>query len=156
MSKKVLVVYFSASGVTKQAAEDLAVKLKADIHKIEPETPYTKDDLNWMNKKSRSSVEMSNPDSRPAIIKTQLDLQEYEEILIGFPVWWYIAPTIINTFIETYDLTGKTVRLFATSGGSGIENCEKNLKEQYPDINWKLGKLCNSSQAVKAFADSIQ
>jgi flavodoxin len=156
MSKKNLVVYFSASGETEQAAEALAEMLKADIHEIEPEIPYTKEDLNWMHKQSRTSIEMNNLDYRPGIVEANMDFSDYDEILIGFPVWWYIAPTIINAFIEENDFTGKTVRLFATSGGSGIENAEKKMMEKYPDIDWETGKLCNSNSAIKAFADSIQ
>lgn len=127
MSKKVLVTYFSASGVTKSAALNLSQKLGADVYEIELEIPYTKEDLNWNNKQSRSSVEMNDQTSRPGFVTKELDLTSYDEILIGFPVWWYVAPTIINTFLEHYNFTGKTVRAFATSGGSGIDKCEKNL-----------------------------
>lgn len=156
MSEKILVTYFSASGETKSAAQALSMALGADIYEIEPEIPYTNGDLNWNNKQSRSSVEMNDKTSRPGIVAKELDLAAYDEVLIGFPVWWYVAPTIINTFIEKYDFNGKTVRVFATSGGSGIENCEKNLQRQYPSIAWKPGKLLNSTAMIEAFASSIK
>lgn len=156
MSEKILVTYFSASGETKSAAQALLMALGADIYEIEPEIPYTNEDLNWNNKQSRSSVEMNDKTSRPGIVAKELDLAAYDEVLIGFPVWWYVAPTIINTFIEKYDFNGKTVRVFATSGGSGIENCEKNLQRQYPSIAWKPGKLLNSTAMIEAFASSIK
>lgn len=156
MRKHILVAYFSASGETEQAAEALGKLLGADVHEIEPEAVYTKADLNWNNKQSRSSIEMNNQDFRPAMKETELDLSKYDEILVGFPIWWDIAPTIINTFMEHYDFTGKTVRAFATSGGSGIENGERNLKKQYPKLDWRPGKLCNSDRAIRQFADSIQ
>lgn len=141
-----LVAYFSASGTTRRAANTLAGLTGADIYEIKPQIPYTSDDLNWNNKQSRSSVEMSNPASRPELADTSADISKYNTIYIGFPVWWYVAPTIINTFLESYDFTGKTVIPFATSGGSGIGNCEKNLHEQYPNIRWSLGKLLNSNK----------
>lgn len=155
MSKKYLVAYFSASGVTRTTAKELAKALGGDVYEIEAKDPYTSEDLNWMDKKSRSSVEMSNQEIRPEMKENKLDVVTYDEVLIGFPVWWGIAPTIINTFIEKYDLTSKTVRAFATSGGSGIEKCEKNLKRQYPSINWKDGKLINTSSQIKQFVDQI-
>jgi flavodoxin len=156
MNKKVLIAYFSASGVTKSAALNLSKKLGTNVFEIKPEIPYTKEDLNWNNKQSRSSVEMTDQTSRPEFVTKELDLASYDEILIGFPVWWYVAPTIINTFLEYYDFTGKTVRVFATSGGSGIENCEKNLQKQYSSLIWKQGKLLNSMAAIEAFAAAIR
>ena len=108
MSKK-LVAYFSASGITAKVAEDLADAIGADIFEIRPEVPYTKADLNWMDKKSRSTIEMSNPDSRPAIAAKRDNMDEYDTIFVGFPIWWYVAPTIINTFLESYDLKNKTI-----------------------------------------------
>ena len=142
MSKK-LVAYFSASGVTESVARNLSQTAGADLYRIQPEVPYTSADLDWMNKKSRSSIEMNDPASRPAIAAEDLDISSYDVVFLGFPVWWYMAPTIINTFLETYDFSGKTVIPFATSGSSGIENCEKKLQQQYPSINWKSGKLLN-------------
>lgn len=142
MSKK-LVAYFSASGITESVARNLSQTAGADLYRIQPEVPYTSADLDWMNKKSRSSIEMNDPASRPAIAAEDLDISSYDVVFLGFPVWWYMAPTIINTFLETYDFSGKTVIPFATSGSSGIENCEKKLQQQYPSINWKSGKLLN-------------
>ena len=142
MSKK-LVAYFSASGVTKSVARNLSQTAGADLYRIQPEVPYTSADLDWMNKKSRSSIEMNDPASRPAIAAGDLDISSYDVVFLGFPVWWYVAPTIINSFLETYNFSGKTVIPFATSGSSGIENCEKKLQQQYPSINWKSGKLLN-------------
>ena len=142
MSKK-LVAYFSASGITESVARNLSQTAGADLYRIQPEVPYTSADLDWMNKKSRSSIEMNYPASRPAIAAEDLDISSYDVVFLGFPVWWYMAPTIINTFLETYDFSGKTVIPFATSGSSGIENCEKKLQQQYPSINWKSGKLLN-------------
>ena len=112
MSKK-LVAYFSASGVTESVAHTLAQTADADLYKIQPEVPYTSADLDWMDKKSRSSLEMNDPASRPAIVTGDLDLSSYDAIFLGFPVWWYVAPTIINTFLEAYDFAGKTVIPFA-------------------------------------------
>ncbi|MDO4564610.1 MAG: flavodoxin [Clostridia bacterium] len=118
-SKK-LVAYFSASGVTKRAAQALAKATGAELYEIAPEIPYTNADLNWSNAKSRSSVEMKNPNSRPAIATSVDDISRYDTVYVGFPIWWYVAPTIINTFLESYDFFGKTIVLFATSGGSGF------------------------------------
>lgn len=141
MKKNILVAYFSCSGTTKRAANKLAADMDADLYEIVPEIPYSAADLNWNDRASRSSVEMRDPASRPAIAGRLDNVEQYDTIYIGFPVWWYIAPTIINTFIESYDLAGKTLILFATSGGSGIENCEKNLRKAYPQLDWKAGKL---------------
>lgn len=118
--KKALVAYFSASGVTEQVAEKLASAAHADCFRIQPKIAYTKADLDWTNKSSRSSVEMSDPASRPEIVNENLDVSSYDAIFIGFPIWWYVAPTIINTFLESFDLSGKTIVPFATSGGSGM------------------------------------
>ena len=142
MSKK-LVAYFSASGVTESVARNLSQTAGADLYRIQPEVPYTSADLDWMNKKSRSSIEMNDPASRPAIVAGDLEISSYDVVFLGFPVWWYVAPTIINSFLETYNFSGKTVIPFATSGSSGIENCEKKLQQQYHSINWKSGKLLN-------------
>lgn len=119
MSKK-LVAYFSASGVTASLAKNLAAAIGADLFEIEPAVKYTKADLDWTNKKSRSSVEMNDKASRPAVAKRLNNMGEYDEVFVGFPIWWYIAPTIVNTFLEGYDLAGKTIVPFATSGGSGM------------------------------------
>ena len=140
---KILVAYFSASGVTKKVAEKLAVVANADIHEIKPKVPYTKADLNWMDKKSRSSVEMNDKTFRPEIVKEDLNLSSYDTILLGFPIWWYVAPTIINTFLENYDLSGKRIVLFATSGGSGFGNTIKELKPSAADAEIVEGKILN-------------
>lgn len=120
MSKKMLVAYFSASGVTAKAAKKLAEVAGADLFEIRPAVPYTSADLNWMDKKSRSSVEMNDPAFRPAIAGKMEGMEQYDVVFVGFPIWWYVAPTIINTFLESYDFSGKTIVPFATSGGSGM------------------------------------
>ena len=145
MSRKVLVAYFSASGVTRKAAEKLATATGGDLFEIEPEVPYTSADLNWMDKKSRSSIEMSDKSSRPAIVKKSLDLSEYDSIFVGFPIWWYVAPTIINTFLESYDFSGKKIILFATSGGSGFGNTVKELQASAPGAQIVEGKILNGA-----------
>ena len=142
--KKVLVAYFSASGVTKGVAQQLAEVAGADLHEIKPETPYSDSDLDWRDKQSRSSVEMSDKNSRPAITGKLQNMQDYDVVYVGFPIWWYTCPTIINTFMEAYDFKGKTVIPFATSGGSNIKKACDDLKTTYPDVNWKEGKLLNS------------
>ena len=156
MSKK-LVAYFSASGTTKNVAEDLAKVAGADIYEIEAEVPYTSADLNWMDKKARSTVEMSDHSSRPAIKDTDAKAEEYDVIYVGFPIWWYIAPTIINTFLEKYDLMGKTIILFATSGGSGFGKAVDNLKVSVAaDTIIKEGKVFRgraSESDLKALAE---
>ena len=141
--KKVLVAYFSASGVTKGAAEQLAAVAGADLHEIKPAQPYTDADLNWRDKQSRSTVEMKDKNSRPAITDKLNNMKDYDVVYVGFPIWWYTAPTIINTFMEAYDFKGKTVIPFATSGGSSIKKACEDLKAAYPNITWKEGKLLN-------------
>ena len=126
MSKK-LVAYFSASGVTAALAKNLAAAIDADLFEIEPVIRYGKADLDWTNKKSRSSVEMNDKSSRPAVAKKLGNMSEYDEVFVGFPIWWYIAPTIVNTFLEGYDLAGKTIIPFATSGGSGMGETNEYL-----------------------------
>lgn len=150
---KTLVAYFSATGTTEAVAKDLADVAGATLYEIKPEVKYTSADLDWRDKQSRSTLEMQDKNSRPAIVKDLEDAGSYDVIYIGFPVWWYTAPTIINTFIETYGFSGKTVILFATSGSSGIEGADKQFHAQYPDINWKAGKLLNnaSKEDLKAW-----
>lgn len=140
---KKLVAYFSASGVTKAAAEHLAKAAGADLFEIKPAVPYTRADLDWTNKKSRSSVEMSNPDSRPEIAEQLSNIEDYDTVFIGFPIWWYVAPTIINTFVESYDFSGKTIVPFATSGGSSMGKTVEVLKPLCPGANWEKGKMLN-------------
>jgi flavodoxin len=145
--KKVLVAYFSASGVTKGVAQQLAEVTGGTLHEIKPAQPYTDADLDWRDKQSRSSVEMQDKSSRPAITDKLKNMQDYDIIYVGFPIWWYTCPTIINTFMEAYDFKGKTVIPFATSGGSSIKKACEDLKAAYPDVKWKEGKLLN--QATK-------
>lgn len=143
MDKKTIVVYFSATGTTKDVAKRIAKITGADLQEIMPQQPYTAADLNWNDKNSRSSVEMANPKSRPAIQSLETDMSKYDVIFIGYPIWWDLAPTVVNTFIENHRLKGKTVIPFATSGGSTIRNSVVQLKSAYPDIVWKEGKLLN-------------
>lgn len=158
MSKK-LVAYFSASGVTKKAAEALAEAAGADIYEIKPKVPYTRADLNWMDKKARSTVEMHDKSSRPEIADKDANIENYDVIFVGFPVWWYIAPTIINTFLESYDFSGKIIILFATSGGSGFGETVANLKGSVADSTViKEGRLLNgrpSADSLKAWIDGL-
>ena len=127
-----LVAYFSATGKTAKAAEKLAAAIGADTYEIKPEVKYTKADLNWMNKKSRSSVEMNNKSLRPAIITGDVDISAYDTVYLGFPIWWYVAPTVINTFLEAYDFSGRKLVLFATSGSSGFGNTVAELQPSAP------------------------
>lgn len=142
MGKK-LVAYFSASGTTKKVAEMIAESTEADLYEITPKTPYTKADLNWMDKKSRSSVEMNDKKYRPEITGIDAEISKYQEIILGFPIWWYVAPTIINTFLETYDFSGKKITLFATSGGSGFGNTVQELQSSAPGAEICEGKIFN-------------
>ena len=141
-TKKTVVAYFSASGVTATAAKELAKEKNADLYSIEPAQKYTSADLDWRNKQSRSSVEMNDPKSRPAL-KSQKSLADYDVIYLGYPIWWGVAPRIINTFIEQAELDGKTVIPFATSGGSGVEPSVSALKASYPKVKWQKGILMN-------------
>ena len=139
--KKALVAYFSASGVTASLAKKLATAAGADLYEITPEVPYTSADLNWHDKGSRSSVEMADPGSRPAISGEPLDSSEYDVIFVGFPIWWYVAPTVVNTFLESLDLTGKTVVPFATSGGSGMGKTNERLAPSCSGARLLNGKV---------------
>ena len=153
MSKK-LVAYFSASGTTARVADNLAKAAGADLYEIKPAVSYTKEDLNWMNKQSRSSVEMRDKSSRPALADTDADIAAYDTIFIGFPIWWYIAPTIINTFLEVYDFSGKKIVLFATSGGSGFGKAVDSLQPSAPDAEIIAGEILNGNpneKKLKAF-----
>lgn len=142
MSKK-LIAYFSASGVTADVAARLAKVAGADLFEIKPEVPYTAADLDWTNKKSRSTIEMNDPASRPAIKEKLANMTDYDVIFVGFPIWWYVAPTIIKTFLESYDFAGKTIVPFATSGGSGMGKTVAVLEKVAPKANFKPGKLLN-------------
>ena len=152
MSKK-LVAYFSASGVTAKVAEMLADAAGADIHEIRPKVPYTKADLNWMDKNSRSSVEMNNKAFRPEIAGSNIQVDDYDVVFLGFPIWWYVAPTIINTFLESYDLTGKTIIPFATSGGSGMGKTNEKLETSCPGATLKGGKVFSMNATRQELAD---
>ncbi|MEE1002838.1 MAG: flavodoxin [Acutalibacteraceae bacterium] len=156
MSKK-LVAYFSASGVTESAAKTLAKTIGADLYEIKPETPYSNADLDWRDKNSRSSVEMNNPDSRPKIADKNANIGEYDTIFVGFPIWWYTAPTIIKTFLESYDFGGKTIVPFATSGGSGMGKTAEDLQKTVPLAKVKSGKMLNgrlSADKLKEWAEN--
>ncbi|MBR3044030.1 MAG: flavodoxin [Oscillospiraceae bacterium] len=151
MSKK-LVAYFSAGGNTASLAKKLAEAAGADLFEIKPAVAYTREDLNWQNKQSRSSIEMNDHSSRPALADAELDTSAYETIYVGFPVWWYIAPTIINSFLERYDFSGKKIVLFATSGGSGFGKAVQNLKVSAPDAEIIEGNVNPSSKDIAALA----
>lgn len=156
--KKILVACFSCTGTTAAVARTLAEAVGADLYEIVPAQPYTSADLNWHDSQSRTSIEMRDPASRPAIAGTLPDMAQYDAIFIGFPVWWYIAPTIINTFLESADFSDKQLIPFATSGGSGIGNCEQNLRKAYPMLHWLPGRLWNnhpSREALAAWVDTL-
>ena len=155
---KTLVAYFSATGTTEAVAKDLAEVTGGTLYEIKPEVKYTAADLDWCNKESRSTIEMQDKNSRPAFVKDLKDADSYDRIFIGFPVWWYTAPTIINTFIEAYGFEGKAVIFFATSGGSTIDKANKDFAAAYPKINWKAGKTLNgvSKADIKAWLEGIK
>ena len=155
---KTLVAYFSATGTTEAIAKTVASVTGGTLYEIKPEVKYTAEDLDWTVKTSRSTLEMQDKTSRPAIVKDLADASKYETIYIGFPVWWYTAPTIINTFLEAYDFSGKTVIFFATSGGSTIDKANEEFKAAYPKINWKAGQTLNgaSEEDIKTWVASLQ
>ena len=142
MDNKILVTYFSASGVTARAAKEIASSVGADIAEIKPAVPYTSADLNWMDKKSRTTLESKDMNCRPEMA-ADIDVAPYDTVFVGFPVWWYKEPAIIDTFLESGNFAGKKVIPFATSGGSGIEGSEKHLKKVCPTAVWVKGKLVN-------------
>ena len=151
---KILVAYFSASGVTRSVSEKLAKAINADIYEIKPEVPYTSADLNWTNKSSRSTVEMKDKSSRPEIADKDAKIENYDLIFLGFPVWWYTAPTIINTFLENYDFSNKKIVLFATSGGSGLGNTKNDLKGSVSDTAEIInGKVLSRSASESSLAE---
>ena len=155
---KTLVAYFSATGTTAAVAQDLAEVTGGTLYEIKPEVKYTAADLDWRDKNSRSSLEMQDKESRPAFVKDLQDASSYDVIYLGFPVWWYTAPTIINSFLEAYGFDGKTVIFFATSGGSSIDKANQDFAAAYPEINWKPGKTLNgaSKADIKAWVDSLK
>lgn len=145
---KTLVTYFSATGTTAKAAEILSDAIGADLYEIRAKVPYTKADLNWMDKKSRSSIEMNDKSFRPEIEDSDANIKQYDTIFVGFPIWWYVAPTIINTFLESYDFSGKKIIIFATSGGSGFGNTLKELKVSVSETAEVIqGELMNGKQS---------
>ena len=155
---KTLVAYFSATGTTKRAAQALADAIGADTYEIRPATAYTRADLNWQDRNSRSTIEMKDKSSRPKLADHEADIESYDRIFLGFPIWWYVAPTIINTFLESYDFSGKTIILFATSGGSGFGKTVQELSPSCPGAVIREGKLLNgnpSAQTLKQWAESL-
>ena len=158
MSKK-LVAFFSASGVTGNVAKKLAEAVGADLYEIKPAVPYTAADLNWMDKNARSTVEMNDPSSRPAVANADANAGEYDVVFLGFPIWWYVAPTIINTFLEQYDFTGKTIVPFATSGSSGMGKTNEKLAPSCPGAKLLPGKMLNgnpSKQDLAAWVENLK
>lgn len=156
-NSKILVTYFSATGTTARAAEKLANATGGELYAITPAKSYTSADLDWNDKQSRSSVEMNDPKSRPAIKGKKENITDYDVIFIGYPIWWDLAPRIINTFIESHDLKGKTVIPFATSGGSSLAGSAAALKKTYPALNWKEGRLLNrvNEKTVRAWIEKL-
>lgn len=157
-NKKILVAYFSATGNTAKVAERLAKALNATLFEIKPETPYTTEDLNWRNKHSRSSIEMADKTSRPAIASKVEDMSQYDVVFVGFPIWWYREPSIIDTFMQAYDFAGKTVVPFATSGMSGIGDSGKNMQELAPSAKVLEGKRFSSGvseEKLKKWAEGL-
>lgn len=155
---KTLVAFFSASGVTRQVAQKLAAAAQADLYEIKPAVPYTQADLNWRDKSSRSSVEMQNLAIRPQLADTDAKIEQYDRILLGYPIWWYMAPTIINTFLESYDFFGKSIILFATSGGSGFGKSVKELSPSSPNATIREGRMLNgnpSEQELRQWVESL-
>lgn len=144
---KILVAYFSASGVTARAAREIAAAAGADLHEIAPAEPYTAADLDWTDRKSRCTREMTDPASRPAVAGAVEDMGRYDTVFVGFPIWWGVEPRVVDTFLESHDLTGKTVIPFATSGGSGMPYAQKHLESQYPGLTWKTGAIVNRGAA---------
>ena len=153
MSRK-LVAYFSASGVTAKLADQLSEAIGADLHEIRAKEQYSQADLDWRNDKSRSSIEMKNKTFRPEIVDDKISISEYDTVFVGFPIWWYVAPTIINTFLESHDFSGKTVVVFATSGSSDFENTINELKISLPDSTKLIeGKVLNGKYTNKELSD---
>ena len=149
-----LIVYFSATGTTARAAKKLAEKLHCNLYEIKPKTPYTSADLDWTDKNSRSTLEMKDKSSRPAIVTGDLDISLYDRILLGYPVWWYTAPTILNTFLDAYDLTGKSIVIWATSGGSGLGRAKTDLAKS-TNATIADGMILNSERQIEQFAKEM-
>ena len=158
MADKILVACFSASGVTKRVGEEIARVTGGDFFEIKPKNIYTSDDLNWMNKKSRSSVEMNDPSARPEIAGTVADMDAYDAVIVGFPIWWGVAPRIIETFLESYDFSGKIIVPFCTSGGSGVGRSDAALhKNVSGDVKWEKGRQINrpNENEIKKWLEDV-
>ena len=153
---KTLVAYFSASGVTAKLAHTLSDTIGADLYEIRPEVPYTDADLDWNNPKSRSSVEMKDKSFRPAVAGRKEDMEQYDTILMGFPIWWYVEPRIVDTFLESYDFSGKTLIPFATSGGSGLGKTAQELAPSCPGATLKEGKMLHSGMSVESLRKWVE
>lgn len=154
-----LIAYFSATGTTAKAAKVLANAVDGDLYEIRPAIPYTSADLNWLDKGSRSSMEMKDPDFRPALADTNAPIAAYDVIFLGFPVWWYVAPTLLNTFLEAYDFTGKTIVLFATSGGSDLGRSASSLEVSAPGAKIVNGRMLNgklNETELKVWAEGLK
>ena len=154
-----LIAYFSATGTTAKAAKALARALDGALYEVRPAVPYTSADLNWMDRGSRSSLEMKDPSSRPALADTNAPVEGHDVIFLGFPVWWYVAPTLLNTFLEAYDFSGKTIVLFATSGGSGLGKSAEGLRPSAPGAKLVDGRLLNGrldEKELKAWAEGLK
>ena len=147
---KILISYFSASGNTKRVAEKVATAIGGDLFEIEPKIKYTKDDLNWMNKQSRSSIEM-NENIKPDILNKVSNLEEYDKVVLAFPVWWYKEPTIIDKFLDENDMTNKKIYVFVTSGGSSVDSTYKSLQSNYPNLNFVSGKRFNGNETEEEY-----
>ena len=148
--RKILVAYFSASGTTAGAARSIAQAVGGDLYEIRPATPYTRADLDWTDKKSRSSLEMNDPACRPAIAQPVERMDQYDTVFLGFPIWWYVEPRIVDTFLESYDFSGKTIIPFATSGGSGIDGATRSLQTRCPGARWVQGRTVHGNAAAWA------
>lgn len=147
LNGKTLVAYFSASGTTARVAKQIADTTGADLYEIRPAELYTEADLDWTNKSSRSTLEMKDKDCRPAIAEPVDDMPQYDTVFLGFPVWWYVEPRIVDSFLDSYDLSGKTIVPFATSGGSGIDKAENKMRAEHPRAKWAKGRLLNGGDA---------
>ncbi len=145
---KVLVAYFSAEGTTARVAREIAAAVGGELFEIRPAELYTAADLDWRNKRSRSSIEMNDPACRPALAGPAPDASDCDAVLLGFPIWWYVEPRVVDTFVEVANLSGVRVVPFATSGGSGIGGAERSLAEKYPEVDWRPGALLNGSDAA--------
>ena len=154
MSKRTLVAYFSATGTTAGVARRMAKEIGTDLYEIRPKEPYTERDLDWTNKKSRSTVEMNDEGSRPELAEAVPDVSGYDTILLGFPVWWYVEPRIVDTFLDAAGIDGKRIATFATSGGSDVAGCVSHMRSLHPEAVWEKGKLLNSGDPV-AWAKSV-